>query len=85
MRPASDVPPALQQGGVPVVYKLDLKDPASFFAAQRFLMRDNDLIYISNAPSTDLTKFLAIIGTAVGTVSSTAGTVDVVSDISNSN
>jgi hypothetical protein len=48
-------------------------------------MRDNDLIYISNAPATDLTKFIANIGTAVGTVSSTAGTVDVVTDISNSN
>ena len=78
-------PPALQQGGVPVVYKLDLKDPSSFFAAQRFLMRDNDLLYVSNAPSTDLTKFLAIIGTGLGTVSSTAGTVDTVQDISDNN
>ena len=78
-------PAALQQGGVPVVYKLDLKDPTSFFAAQRFLMRDNDLLYVSNAPSTDLTKFLAIIGTALGTVSSTAGTFEHVQDISDSN
>jgi polysaccharide export outer membrane protein len=85
VRPASQVPPALQQGGVPVVYSLDLKDPSSFFAAQRFLVRDNDLLYISNAPSTDLTKFLAIIGTALGTVSSTAGLVDTAQDISDNN
>jgi len=82
VRPASAVSPALQQGGVPVVYKLDLKDPSSFFTAQRFLMRDNDLLYVSNAPSTDLTKFLAIIGTGLGTVSATAGTISTVQDFS---
>jgi polysaccharide export outer membrane protein len=65
--------PAVQNAGVPVIYKLDLKEPTSYFAAQRFLMRDNDVIFVSNAPSTDLQKFLTIIGSGLGLVSSTAG------------
>ena len=31
------------------------------FLVQRFPMRHNDLIFVSNAPSTDLLKFLQII------------------------
>jgi polysaccharide export outer membrane protein len=63
-------PPVMQSAGIPVVYKLDLEDPNGYFAAQRFLMRDNDVIYVSNAPATDLQKFLGIIGSGVGTARS---------------
>ena len=55
--------------GVPVVYKLDFSDPRGLFAAQRFLMRDNDVLYVSNASSTDLQKLLSIFS---GTVTSAA-------------
>ena len=53
--------------GTPIVYSLDLKEPTSYFAAQRFLMRDNDIIYVSNAPATDLQKFLGILTGGLGT------------------
>lgn len=62
--------PSVLAGGVPVIYQLNLKDPNGYFAAQRFLMRDNDVIYVSNAPTTDLQKFLSIIGSGVGFVGS---------------
>ena len=65
--------PAPESGGIPVVYNLDLKEPSGFFTAQRFLMRDNDVIYVSNAPSTDLQKFFGIINGSVGVASSTTG------------
>lgn len=65
--------PVAQSGGVPVVYQLDLKQPTGYFAAQRFLMRDNDVIFVSNAPSTDLQKFFGIINGGVGVASSTTG------------
>ncbi len=46
---------------VPTVYYLDLSDPAGYFYANQFSMRDEDLIFVSNAPSTDVAKFLALI------------------------
>ena len=44
-------------GRVPVIYRLDLADPAAFFIAQGFRMRDHDVLYVSNAPGADLQKF----------------------------
>jgi polysaccharide export outer membrane protein len=46
---------------VPTVYLLNLRDPAGFFYASRFAVRSEDVLYISNAPSTDLAKFLDLI------------------------
>lgn len=46
---------------VPTVYRADLLNPATLFLTQRVPMRHNDLIFVSNAPSTDLLKFLQII------------------------
>jgi len=51
---------------VPVVYRLDLKEPSSLLLAQRFYIRDKDVLYISNSPSTEIYKFLQLIGTGVG-------------------
>jgi polysaccharide export outer membrane protein len=65
-------PDGYRPGTVPVVYRLDLKDPGSLLWSQRFLMRDKDVLYISNAPATDLGKFLQIIGNGVGIVSTGA-------------
>jgi polysaccharide export outer membrane protein len=53
--------------GIPVIYELNLREPQSLFAAQRFLMRDNDILYVSNAPSTDLQKVFGTISGGVGT------------------
>ena len=47
---------------------LDLKDPASFFAAQDFPMRHKDVVYVSNAPAAELQKFLNIVGSVAGPV-----------------
>ena len=71
----------MQSAGVPVVYQLDMKDPVGFFAAQRFLMRDNDMIYVSNPPSTDVQKFLSIIGSGLGLASSSVGAANAASDV----
>jgi polysaccharide export outer membrane protein len=56
-------PPAIvtPEKTVPVIYTVDLRDPATFFAAQSFPIRDKDVLYISNAPTTELMKFLSII------------------------
>lgn len=54
-------PKITPDGKVPVVYQIDLKDPASFFIAQSFPMDNKDVIYVSNAPGADLQKFLNIV------------------------
>lgn len=57
-RPKSD-----DQG--PVIYRMDLKNPVSFLLAQRFPMKDKDVLYVSNAPAAELQKFLNIISSAM--------------------
>jgi polysaccharide export outer membrane protein len=52
-------------GRIPVIYTVDLKNPASFFVAQSFPIRDKDVLYVSRAPLTDLQRFVAIIGSMV--------------------
>ncbi|MET0270762.1 MAG: polysaccharide biosynthesis/export family protein [Sphingomonas sp.] len=46
---------------VPVVYRLNLMKPASYFLSQRFAMRDKDVIYIGNAAANQPAKLVGII------------------------
>ncbi len=48
-------------GRVPVIYSVNLKDPATFFAAENFPMKDKDIIYISNATVAEFQKFANLI------------------------
>lgn len=61
---ALDWPAGVQRtpdGRVPVVYRADLKNPATFLAAQNFPVKDKDLLYVSNASGAELQKFLNIV------------------------
>lgn len=53
------------EGKVPVIYRVNLKDPQTFFVAQSFPMRNKDVVYTSNAPLADIQKFVAIISSVV--------------------
>ncbi len=60
---------ATQSGGYsPVVYHLNLRQVDGYFLAERFPMEDNDLIYVANASSTELQKFLTLVGSVTGPV-----------------
>ena len=48
-------------GAKPVIYRLDLLQPASYFLAQRVAMQDKDVIYIANAAANQPSKLVAII------------------------
>ena len=61
--PASPTTPGAVANGVPVVYRVNMRDPQTYFAMQRFTMRDKDLIYIANAPTVQIYKFLQLIYT----------------------
>lgn len=55
---------------VPVVYRVDLKDPRSFFVAQGFPMRNKDVMFVANAPAAELQKFLNILTSSLFSVNS---------------
>lgn len=54
-----------QAGGVPTVYHLDMRDPAALFLARRFPIRNKDIVYVSNAPLSDLQKVLTLVNLLV--------------------
>ena len=45
----------------PTIYRLNLMEPSSYFLAQRFAMRDKDVLYVSNAAINRTAKFVSII------------------------
>lgn len=45
----------------PTIYRLDLLRPSGYFLAQRFPMRDKDLIYVANSASNQPSKLIDII------------------------
>lgn len=59
-----------EQAYIPTIYRANFRDPSAFFFAQRVPMRHKDAIYVANADSIELEKFLfhtrAITSTAAG-------------------
>ncbi|OCP21439.1 MULTISPECIES: polysaccharide biosynthesis/export family protein [unclassified Ensifer] len=49
-------------GRVPMVYRLDMGRPDSLLAGQKFPVKHRDIIYVSRHLSTDIAKFLGIVG-----------------------
>ncbi len=62
---------------IPVVYRLNMRDPNSLFAAQNFRMMNRDFLYVSNAPLTEVAKVVGIFDMALAPAASGAsiGTV----------
>jgi polysaccharide biosynthesis/export protein len=60
------------------VYRANFRDPSSFFSAQNFAVRHKDVIYVANADSVELEKFMlhtrAITSTIAGTAGDLSGT-----------
>jgi polysaccharide export outer membrane protein len=61
-----------EQKFVPTVYRANFRDPSSFFVAQAFPMRHKDVIYVSNADSVEVVKFLDYARAVTSTVSGVA-------------
>ena len=56
---------------VPVVYNADFRDPAGFFLASKFEMRDKDVLFAANAATVDTAKFLQFVRLVIGTANDT--------------
>lgn len=53
------------EGLVPVIYRVDLKQPETYFAAQRFRMRDGDVVYVSDSGLVGLQRFVNIVASSI--------------------
>ncbi|HUD28697.1 MAG TPA: polysaccharide biosynthesis/export family protein [Novosphingobium sp.] len=62
-------------GKVPVIYRINMKDPSTFFIAQSFPIRNKDVLYVSNAPLADVQKVLGAIFSTVLPVATTAAVI----------
>jgi polysaccharide export outer membrane protein len=60
---------------IPVVYLINLRDPAGYFLASSFEMRNKDIIYVSNAFSVESTKFISYLSTLQSAVTTPMNTV----------
>ena len=63
------------EGRVPVIYQADMKKADTYFAAQRFGMRDGDVIYVANSQLSDLQRFVNILASSVLPVATVRNTV----------
>lgn len=52
---------------VPIVYSADFRDPASYFLASKFEMRDKDVLFAANAATYDTAKFLQFVRVVIAT------------------
>jgi polysaccharide export outer membrane protein len=53
---------------IPVIYTINLRDPAGYFLASSFEMRNKDIIYASNAFAVESTKFMTYLNTIQTTI-----------------
>jgi polysaccharide export outer membrane protein len=60
---------------IPVIYTINLRDPAGYFLASSMEMRNKDIIYVSNAFTVESTKFMTYVNTVLTTVQTPMNTV----------
>ncbi len=58
-------------GTVPTVYEIDFQNPGTFFVTQNFIIEDGDVVYVANAQSAELQKFLNLVGSVVAPAANT--------------
>lgn len=54
-------PKTTSEGKVPVIYQMNMKDPASFLMAQNFPVNNKDVLYVSAAPGENFIRFWNIL------------------------
>jgi polysaccharide export outer membrane protein len=60
---------------IPVIYTINLRDPAGYFLASSFEMRNKDILYVSNAYAVETTKFMTYLNTVNATIQAPISTV----------
>jgi polysaccharide biosynthesis/export protein len=60
---------------VPVIFTISFQDPGGYFLATRLQMRNDDIIFMANAPSVDHAKFLTFVNLVTSTAVGTAAAI----------
>jgi polysaccharide biosynthesis/export protein len=60
---------------IPIIYTINLRDPAGYFLASSFEMRNKDILYVSNSFSVESTKFMNYLTTINTTIQAPIQTV----------
>lgn len=63
---------------VPIVYRLNMRDPQAVFLASSMQMRDRDVLYVSNAALSDLSKVTQLFTTVAAPVATGVGIANAV-------
>jgi polysaccharide biosynthesis/export protein len=53
---------------IPVIYNVNLRDPAGYFLTSKFEMRNKDVLFVSNSVTVEVSKVIAFIRQITGTV-----------------
>jgi polysaccharide export outer membrane protein len=53
---------------IPIIYNVNFRDPAGYFLAKSFEIRNKDVIYVANATSVQVTKFITYLRSIMATV-----------------
>lgn len=68
--------PTTPDGKIPVIYRVDMANPATFFVAQGFPIQNRDVLYVSNAPLVDILKFVNVVSSMAFSVVSVGNAVN---------
>ena len=60
---------------IPVIYTINLRDPAGLFLASSFEIRNKDMLYVSNSLSVEATKFITYLNTLNSAIQTPISTV----------
>ncbi len=52
---------------IPIIFHVNFRDPGGFFLATKVMMKNQDIIYLSNSRNVEVTKFLAYLRVIIGT------------------
>lgn len=63
-------------GRIPVIYRVDMKNPVTYFAMQHFKIRDRDVLYVSNNPTVEFQRVIGLVASAVFPVLNVTNTLN---------
>ena len=60
-------PDAMSLAQIPVVYRINMREPNGFFLARRFPVHNKDILFVSNAPMAEVQKVMNVLIPVIGT------------------
>lgn len=65
-----------KDGKIPVIYRIDMKNPSTYFLCQNFEMRDKDIIYVANSGISEFRQFFSVIASTVLPIAAVSNAVN---------